>query len=178
MPNHPRCVYHHLHLPYRGRFLGKTAPALWLGFLAHPHLRSSGLGLSMCPSRPGGLITAQQLLRVAVLAGAEAEGSLFAIIKARRRTKRRPRPNRSHAPSTIPAAAAPKPAAVFSPQKKTEVRKAMAVEKVAGSTFHLSLIIHHSSFQNSRPCGHFGKCTLCNPAFLDTTYRTTFHSST
>ncbi len=27
-------------------FLGKMAPVLWLGFLAHLHLRSSGLGLA------------------------------------------------------------------------------------------------------------------------------------
>ncbi len=55
-PNHLLCGCCQLHLSHRGRFLGKTAPVLRLGFFAHLHPRSSGLGV--CPSRPGVLITA------------------------------------------------------------------------------------------------------------------------
>ncbi len=45
-PNYLLCGCCQLHLSHRGRFFGgKTAPVLRLGFLAHLHLRSSGLGL-------------------------------------------------------------------------------------------------------------------------------------
>ncbi len=128
-PNYPRCVRRRLHLPYRGRFLGKTAPALRLGFSAHPHLRSSGLGLSTCLSRPK--------------AGRKHARSQTGAAR----------------PAPTPTAAAPKSTAVFSLPKnggeKGGGKVAGPTFHLSLSTLHFKIadpadapenIIHHSSF--------------------------------
>ncbi len=78
----------------------------------------------------------QLRLRVAVLAGAEVGGCYFAIIKARKRDANRRGAKQELRPVAVPTAAAPKPAAVFSPQK-TEAEKGMtAGESVLLSFSH------------------------------------------
>ncbi len=128
------------------------------------------LGPGMCPSRPGVLITAQQHLGSAVLAGAEAKGRCFAIIKARKRDENTPEAKQEPRAQPLRPQQPLRSRQPFFP-KKMEVRKAVRVEsgrfyfslftskwQALRALWKISLTIHHSSFIRS------GKCTLCKPA--------------
>ncbi len=99
-PSHPRCGCCHLHLPYRGRFLGKNGPSTSAWLFGAPAPAELRLGLEHVPVSPWGLNNG-----VSGTAGAPClqarrqKAAVSPLLKPESGTKTRPRPNRSRAPS-------------------------------------------------------------------------------